>query len=99
MIKDKYALKCNRSSGVVALLISRQKINGQLVREVRDDSRIIWGILIVEMSDIIKPNILASPSVNHNDSEGFYYYFGNNGVFKKVGNYTVGKYVTKKEER
>ena len=65
-------------------------MNTELLKEVRDDIRIVWGTLRREISAISKPNILASPSMNHNDSEGFYYSFSNNGVFLKVGNYTVG---------
>ena len=39
--EGKYDLTYNRSSGVVVLLISRQKMNTEVLREDRDDSRIV----------------------------------------------------------
>ena len=33
--------------------------------------------------------------INHYNSTGLYYYFGNKGSYQKIGNYPVGYYVHK----
>ena len=80
-------------SGVILLCLSIQKpsINSSLIQQ-----RILWGRSIEDMAKISKPNIMASPSMSHNESNGLYYSFGNVGAFKKVNNSSVGQYVIKK---
>ena len=77
-------------SGVVVFMIAIQKRTN---KKWIDPQRIKWGRLISKMCAHSKPNILASPQLNHNDSKGLYYSKGNNEIFLKVGNSTVGCYV------
>lgn len=48
------------------------------------------------MCERCKNNIILSNMVNHHGSEGCIYSFGNQGIFKKENNSTVGQYAIKK---
>ena len=80
-------------SGVILLCLSIQKpsINSSLIQQ-----RILWGRLFQDMAKISRPNIMASPSMSHNGSNGLHYSFGNVGALKKVNKSPVGQYIIKK---
>ena len=83
------------ASGRIVLMISRQK---RTIKNEEDPKRMKWGRLISEMCVHSKPSHLASQQMNHNDSKGLYYSMGNNGIFKRVGNSTVGWYEPLKKD-
>ena len=80
-------------SGFVLLclaVLKKSKMNSLLGQQIE------WGRLIREMASMSKPNIMASPSMSHNESDGWYYSFGNRGAFQKINNSSVSQYSVKK---
>ena len=87
----KEANAVSSSVDVILLIVSHKKDK----QVAQDDSRITWGKLIKEMTNVSKPNVLDFTTMNHHDSKIFYYSFGNKGIFKKVRNCTMGQCLLK----
>ena len=80
-------------SGVVVLMMA---IKGAKIQNSKEDKRIVWARLIIEMCEHSKKNILDSKMITHHSSKGQIYSFGYQGIFKQVKNGTVGLYEVRK---
>lgn len=91
--RKKNKIKLFKPSGIVVLMIAMEKKN---TTKNDKDNKLQWGRLIIEMCQRCKNNVIMSNMVNHHGSVGSIYSFGNQGVFKKEKNSTVGPYAIMK---
>ena len=76
------------------MAIKATKISPQI-----QNKRVKWARLLIEMCQYCKVNILKSNIVSHHGSLGDIYSFGYQGLFKLVGENSVGLYGVKKVHR
>ena len=81
-------------SRMVVLMMAIQKEDNYF-----KDSRLEWGRLIIEMCKECKNDVTLSTIVNHRDSKGSVYSFGNVGAFTKVNNSIVSIYAVRNNSR